>query len=321
MKKDILFLILVLLGACLLATSSYAVKPRSTTYWEYLLEKPAWGMIEWNSATLPKGYWYPTFGFIYVFNGTHFDGAGREVDYVRGRDSTSYMLTGGLLYGVSDKLTVGLHIPVVLDQKVDTGGIYLEGKKGKSGVSNVGDIQFFFKYRMADRYFWSLAPELGITLPTGQPYNEVSANQSGTGDGQTDLDFALKGDILLNEEAFVKLGTRLTLQLRREYRNDVGELIEEKLGNVFQTDAGFVRNFKNFGLSGTLRYTFWGANKWNDEVMLEDADLFDFSLRFSVGEPKPTKHAKLDFGLDFPLTGKNAAATYRVGVSIKSIFK
>ncbi len=319
MKKDILFLILVLVWTCLLATSSYAVKPRSSTYWEYLLEKPAWGMIEWNSATLPQGFWYPTFEFLYVYNGSYF-ASGKEVDYPGGRDSTNYLITGSLLYGVSNRLTLGIYIPVVLDQKVDS-GLYQKSTKIISGVSNVGDIQLLLKYRIADKYFWSMATEFGPTFATGKPYNKVSGRQAGTGDGQTDLNFAVKGDILLTEEAFIKLGSLLKLQLKREYRNEAGELIEEKLGNVFQTDAGFVRNFRNFGLSGTLRYTFWGATKWNDEARLESADLFDFSFRFSIGEPKPSKHAKLDFTLDFPLNGKNAPATYRVGVSIKSIFK
>jgi hypothetical protein len=319
MKRNIVFLIIALVGACLLATSAGAVKPRSSTYWEYLLEKPGWGMIEWNSATLPQGFFYPTFEFLYVYNGSYF-AAGKEVDYAGGRDSSSYLITGSLLYGVSDRITLGIYIPVVLDQKVDS-GLYQKSTKIISGASNVGDVQLFLKYRIADRYFWSLATEFGATFATGKPHDKVSGRQAGTGDGQSDLDFALKGDILLNEEAFVKLGTLLKLQLKREYRDEAGDLIEEKLGNMFQTEAGVVRNFNNFGLAGALRYAYWGATKWNDEIRIGHADLFDFSFRFSIGEPKPSKHAKLDLTLDFPLNGKNAPATYRIGVSIKSIFK
>jgi hypothetical protein len=319
MKRKILFLVFLLMWAYLLAGSSYAVEPRSSVYWEYLLEKPSWGMIEWNSATLPQGFWYPTFEFLYLYNGSYFF-SGKEVDYPGGRDSASDMITGQLLYGVSNKLTLGVYIPVVVDQKVDSGK-YVGTTQIISGVSNVGDIQLFLKYRIVDRYFWSLATEVGPTFATGKPYDKVSAKQSGTGDGQTDLNLALKGDILLTEEAFVRLGTRFTHQFKRDYRDGEGNLIEEKLGDVFGVEGGFVRNFKRVGLAGGLRYTYWGATKWNDMVELGHADLFDFSFRLSLGEPKPRKHGKLDFTLDFPLTGKNAPLTYRIGISIKTIFK
>jgi len=191
----------------------------------------------------------------------------------------------------------------------------------KTGVSNVGDIRLFLKYRLLNRYFWSLATELGTTLPTGQPYNKVSANQAGTGDGQTDLNFGINGDILLTEEAFIKLGMRFTYQFKREYRNQEGKLIDEKLGNVLGTNLGFVRNFKNVGMGGTLQYTWWQATEWNNVVKREYADLFNFSFRLSLGELTPRKHGKLDFTLDFPLNGKNTPATYWLGISIKSIFK
>jgi len=319
MKKRMFFLILLWLWAYLGAVSSYAAEQKSSVQWEYLLEKPSWGMIEWSSATLPQGFWYPTFEFVYVYNGSYF-AAGKEEDYPGGRDSTNYMITGRLLYGLSNKFTLGVYIPVVLDQKVDS-GLYEKSTKVKSGVSNVGDIQLFLKYRMVDRYFWSLATQLGTTLPTGRPYNEVSAKQAGTGDGQTDLNFALRGDILLTEESFIKLGTRFTHQFKREYRNQEGKLIDEKLGNVLRADMGFVRNFKNVGIGGTLQYTWWQAAEGDIAVEREQADLFSFSFRLSLGEPTPRKHGKLDFTLDFPLNGKNVPATYWFGISIKSIFK
>ncbi len=319
MKKIMFFLILLWMWAYLGAVSSAAVEQRSSIQWEYLLEKPSWGMIEWSSATLPKGFWHPTFEFMYMHNGSYF-AAGKEVDYPGGRDSTSYMITGRLLYGLSNRLTMGVCIPVVLDQKVDS-GLYEKSTKVKSGVSNVGDIRLFLKYRLLNRYFWSLATELGTTLPTGQPYNKVSANQAGTGDGQTDLNFGINGDILLTEEAFIKLGMRFTYQFKREYRNQEGKLIDEKLGNVLGTNLGFVRNFKNVGMGGTLQYTWWQATEWNNVVKREYADLFNFSFRLSLGELTPRKHGKLDFTLDFPLNGKNTPATYWLGISIKSIFK
>ena len=291
----------------------------STLQMEYFLEKPAWGMIEWNSATLPEGFWYATFEFTYLQNGSYFK-AGKELDYPGGRDSTSYILAGRLLYGVSNKLTLGVDIPVVLDQKVDS-GLYGKIIKVRSGVSNVGDIRLFFKYHIVDRYFWSLATELGPTLPTGQSYNKVSEKQAGTGDGQVDLNFALKGDILIYEESFIQLGMRYTYQLKREYRDSEGKIIEEKLGSALGTDLGFVRNFRNFGMGGALQYGWWQAVEQNNVVVREHADLFNVSLHFSLGEITKRKHGKLDFTLDFPLTGKNVPATYRLGVSIKSIFK
>jgi len=317
MKRKMFFLILLWMWAYL-GVASYAVEQKSSVQWEYLLETPSWGMIEWSSATLPKGFWYPSFEFVYVYNGSYFV-AGKEVDYDGGRDSTSYMITGRLLYGLSNRLTMGVYIPVVLDQKVDS-GLYEKSTKVKSGVSNVGDIRLFFKYRIVDRYFWSLAPELGITLPTGQPRNKVSASQAGTGDGQTDLNFAVNGDILLTEESFVKLGTRFTYQLKRQYRNEKGELIDEKPGNVLEADLGFVRNFKNVGLGGVLQYTWWQGT-WHNAVKSPQADIFSFSFRLSLGELTRRKHGKLGFTLDFPLTGKNVPGIYRLGISIKSIFK
>lgn len=322
MRRKVFFGVLLWTWAYWGLVSSSAVGQKSSAQWEHLLEKPSWGMIEWSSATLPKGFWYPSFEFMYVYNGSYFV-SGKEVDYPRGRDSTSYMITGRLLYGVSNKFTLGVYIPVVLDQKVDTGGLYGKSTRNKSGVSNVGDVQFFFKYRMVDRYFWSLAPELGITLPTGQPYNKVSANQAGTGDGQTDLNLAVNGDVLLTEESFIKVGLRFIYQFKREYRDALGVLIDEKLGNTLGTDLGFVRNFKNVGIGGNLQYTWWQATKQNGDIMQnrQQGDLFNISIRLSLGEPTPRKHGKLDFALDFPVTGKNAPATYRFGISIKSIFK
>jgi hypothetical protein len=317
MKRKIFFLILLWVWAYL-GVASYAVEQKSSVQWEYLLETPSWGMIEWSSATLPKGFWYPSFEFVYVYNGSYFV-AGKEVDYPGGRDSTSYMITGRLLYGLSNRLTVGVYIPVVLDQKVDS-GLYEKSTKVKSGVSNVGDIQLFFKYRLMNRYFWSLATESGITLPTGQPGNKVSAKQAGTGDGQTDLNFAVNGDILLTEESFIQLGTRFTYQFKREYRDTLGKRVDEKRGNFLGMDLGFVRNFKNFGLGGVLQYTWWQGT-WHNAVKSPQADLFSFSFRFSLGELTPRRHGKLGFTLDFPLTGKNAPGIYRLGISIKSIFK
>jgi hypothetical protein len=235
------------------------------------------------------------------------------------------------LYGLTNRLTLGAFIPIVLDQKVDSGK-YVTTTNIISGASNVGDIQLFAKYRIADRYFWSLATEVGLTFATGKPYNQVSAKQAGTGDGQTDLNFALLGDVLLTEEAFIKLGTGFSAQLKREFRPDTdwcsrynwnacGSVVEENLGDVFWMEGGVVRNFKRVGLSGTLRYTYWGPNKWDKEVVLGHADRFDFSFRLSLGEPKPRKQAKIDLFLDFPLTGTNSPLTYRIGAGIKAIFK
>jgi len=318
MRRGLFFLII--LGISFgRAVSPLAGEQKSFVQWEPLLEEPSWGMIEWNSATLPRGFWYPTFEFVYVHNESYFS-AGREVDYPGGRDSTSYMVVGSLLYGVSNRLTAGVYIPVVLDQKVDS-GLYGRSTKVISGVSNLGDIRLFLKYHMVDRYFWSLSPELGVTLPTGQPYNKVSASQAGTGDGQTDLIFALKGDVLLTEESFIKWGIRLVHQFKRRYRDVWMGLIEEKPGDVWGTDLGLVRNFKNFGMGGAVQYEWWEGREWNNKVVNEQSDLFSFSLRFSLGELTPRKHGKLDFTLNFPLTGKNSPATYRFGVSIKSIFK
>jgi hypothetical protein len=319
MKRKMFFLIILYLWVHLGVVSSYAEEQKSSVQWEYLLEKPSWGMIEWSSATLPQGFWYPSFEFLYVHNESYFV-AGKEVDYPGGRDSTSYMIAGRLLFGLSNRLSLGVYIPVVLDQKVDS-GLYEKSKKVISGVSNVGDIRLFLKYRFVDRYFWSLATEFGATLPTGQPYNKVSATEAGTGDGQTDLNFSVKGDILLTEESFIKLATKFVYQSKREYRNQEGELIDEKLGNMFDADVGFVRNFKNFGIGGTLQYAWWQATKWNNSVVNEQADLFYMSFHVSIGEALPRKHGKLDFILDFPLTGKNAPATYHVSIRIKSIFK
>lgn len=230
---------------------------------------------------------------------------------------------GKLLYGLSPKLTLGAEIPVVLDQKVDS-GLYEKSIKIKSGVSNIGDAQLFLKYHIFDRYFWSLATQVGATLPTGQSHNKVSVKKAGTGDGQTDLNLALKGDVLINEETFVKLGMRFSHQFKREYRDVNGDLIKEKLGDRLTTDLGFVKNFKNFGMDGTVNYSWWQGTERNygDSVMESNhADLFTILLHFSIGDVKPQKHGKIDFYLDFPLTGKNSAATYRLGVSIKSIFK
>jgi len=330
MKRKILCSVLLFVWACLCVLPAHAEKPRVSVYWEYLLEKPTWGMIEWSSATLPKGFWYPTFEFLYVYNGSYFV-SGKENDYPGGRDSTNYLVTGRLLYGLTNKLTVGAYVPIVLDQKVDSGK-YVTTTNIISGASNVGDIQLFLKYWIADRYFWSLATEAGLTFATGKPYNKVSAKQAGTGDGQTDLNFTLLGDVLLTEEAFLKLGTGFSMQLKREFRPDTalcsrynwdecGSVVEEKLGDMFWMEGGVVRNFKRVGLSGTLRYTYWGPNKWNNEVILDHADRFDFSFRLSLGEPKPRKHAKLDLFLEFPLTGTNSPLTYRIGAGIKAIFK
>ena len=86
-------------------------------------------------------------------------------------------------------------------------------------------------------------------------------------------------------------------------------------------DGGFVRNFRNVGIGGTLQYTFWQATKLDREVITGSGDLFDLFLQLSVGDLMPERHGKLDFTLEVPITGKNAPATYRLGVSIKTIFR
>jgi hypothetical protein len=321
MKKVTIVMIFLMLSLQLGSVLSYCQENKSLAITEYLLEKPAWGMIEWNSATLPAGFWYPNFDFVYLNNGTYFSN-GNEKDYPGGRDSTAYIVSGGLMYGVTNKLTFGVDIPVVAAQKVDSGGLYLKAKREKSGIASVGDIRLFLKYHIFDRYFWSLAAEAGPTLPTGKSYDKVNTTkESATGDGQTDLYFGLKGDILLNEDSFIKLGLGLTHQFKRTYRDDEGELIQEKLGDCMETEAGFVRNFRNFGMGGSLKFLAWQATKWNDQVISDPSNIFDISLYFTVGEITPQKHGKLAFFLDFPFTGDNAPATYRIGASIKSIFK
>ncbi len=172
-----------------------------------------------------------------------------------------------------------------------------------------------------DRYFWSIAGQMGVTLPTGIPQNNVSTLERATGDGQTDLNWALNGDILVTEESFVKLGGRLVYQFKRTYRDENEELVDEKLGNRFGIDGGFVRNFKSVGIGGLLRYRFWQATKLDDEVIRSSGDLFDLFLRLSLGDQSAEKQGKLDFTLDVPITGKNAPATYRLGVSLKTIFR
>ncbi len=320
MKKILVVMLLMGFWVHLGIASAYAVEKISSGVKEYLLEKPTWGMIEWNSATLPQGYWYPSFEMVYLSTQTYFD-KGKEKDFPRGRDSTSYIISGKLQYGVTNKLTFGVDIPVVATQKVDTGGLYLKPKKFKTGATSVGDIRLFLKYHIFDRYFWSVSAEAGPTLPTGQPYNKVSAKQSGTGDGQTDLNFALKGDILLNEESFIKLNLGFTHQFQRTYRNQADSLIKEKLGDYLETEAGFVRNFRTFGMGGSIEYYWWQATKWNDVVHLDPAYLCNLSLYFTIGDSQPQKQGKLAFFLDFPLTGDNAAAIYRLGISLRSIFK
>ena len=320
MKKVIgvmIFLVpLILLGSVI----SYCQENKSLALTEYLLERPAWGMIEWNSATLPAGFWYPSFDLVYLNNGTYFNN-GNEKDYPGGRDSTVYVVSGKLMYGVTNQLTLGVDIPLVATQKVDSGGLYLKAKREKTGITSVGDIRLFLKYHIFDRYFWSLAVEAGPTLPTGKSYDKVNAKQSGTGDGQVDLNFGLKGDILFTEDSFLKWGLDLTHQFRRTYRNDEGDLIREKLGDFVKTEAGFVRNFRNFGMGGSLEFFAWQSTKWNDQVIRDPSNLLYISLYFAVGDITPQKHGKLAFFLDFPFTGKNTPATYRVGASIKSIFK
>ena len=283
------------------------------------LEKPEWGVIEWSSATLPKGFWYPGFEFIYVHAESYF-AAGKEVDFHGGRDSTAYILGARLIYGLSSNLNLGIFIPFMLDQKVDSG---LYGTKVNliSGASNFGDVRIWAKYHFIDRYFWSIASEVGATLPTGIPHNKVSSKERATGDGQTDLNLTLNGDILLTEESFIKLGSRFVYQFKRTYRDEDGDLVDEKLGNSFGIDAGFVKNFKNMGLGGALQYTFWQATKGNKVVVTPDGDLFNLFLQLSLGGLSPEKHGKLDLTLHSPVTGKNALATYRLGISLKTIFR
>ena len=283
------------------------------------LEKPEWGMIEWSSATLPKGFWYPGFEFIYVHAESYF-AAGKEEDFPGGRDSTAYILGARLIYGLSNNLNLGIFIPFMLDQKVDSG---LYGAKVNliSGASNFGDVRIWAKYHLIDRYFWSIASEVGATLPTGIPYNKVSSKERATGDGQTDLNLTLNGDILLTEESFVKLGSRFVYQFKRTYRDEDGDLVDEKLGNSFGIDVGFVKNFKNMGVGGTLQYTFWQATQMDKVVVTPYGDLFNLFLQLSLGGLSPEKHGKLDFTLHCPVTGKNALATYRLGISLKTIFR
>jgi hypothetical protein len=314
--------LVVCIGALLLAASSATAQEMPSLEYQYLLELPSWGMLEWGSATLPKGFWYPTVEIAYLYQGSYFK-AGKEIDYgAGGRDSTSYQLNGSLLYGITNYLTAGVFIPVVVDQKVDSGGLYANSKEIKSGVSNVGDIQFFLKYRVFERYFWGLATQAGVTLPSGRPYDKVNAyKESGTGDGQTDLNLSVVGDILVTEESFFTAGAGFVHQFKREYIDTAGDRVEEKLGDMLGFDVGFVRNFTDFGMGGALKYNWQAAYKQNGEVLSDASDLFSVSLRFSLGKISPERHGKIGFSLDFPITGNNAPATYRVGMSIQSIFR
>jgi hypothetical protein len=313
MKKTMLVLVLVL-GVVCLAVEAYPAYEFGQT-----LELPEWGMIEWSSASLPQGFWYPSFDFLYATGETYFS-AGKELDYEEGRDSSAYILEAGLLYGLTNKLNVGLDIPFVLGQKVAIGR-YGARHDSISGISGLGDIQIALRYHLMDRYFWSVAGDVGVTLPTGIPHNKVSSVERATGDGQTDLNLAVNGDILVTEESFVRLGGRFVYQFKRSYRGENEELVDEKLGNRLGLDGGFVRNFRNVGIRGALQYTFWQATKLDDEVKRGSGDLFNLFLQFSVGDLTPEKHGKLDFTLDFPITGKNAPATYRLGVSLKTVFR
>lgn len=313
MKKMILASVLVL-GTVCLPTEAHPADEFGQT-----LEKPEWGMIEWSSASLPQGFWYPSFEFRYVSRETYFS-AGKELDYEEGRDSTAYILEAGVVYGLTDKINVSIRIPFVLGQKVAIGR-YGAKHDSISGLSGFGDVQVAVKYHLIDRYFWSVASAMGATLPTGIPHNKVSSKEAATGDGQTDLNLAIDGDILLTEESFIKLGGRLAYQFKRSYKDKNRVTVDEKLGNCFGIDGGFVRNFKNVGIGGTLQYTFWQATKVDKEVMVGSSDLFNLFLRLSVGDLSPEKHGKLDFTLDVPITGKNAPATYRFGVSLKTIFR
>ena len=319
MRRKTVFLILLGIWIYMAGASAYAVERQQSTQWEYLLEKPSWGMIEWESATLPQGFWYPTFEFLYLSNGSYFK-AGKEDGYEGGRDSSTYMITARVLYGLSNRFTLGVYVPAVVGQRVDVGE-WGEIKREKTGARSFGDVELFLKCRILDRYYWSLATEFGPTLPTGKPWDKAGSDKAGTGDGQIDLNFNLKGDILLTEEAFVRLDTRLTYQAKREFTDADGESIEEKLGDLLRAEAGVVRNFRNVGLSGAFRFTYQKATKRDGVVELEAADLVEMSLRMSFGEATPRKHGKLDLILEFPINGKNAPATYRVGVAIRSIFR
>ena len=312
--RKILFFSVLVFGIVCMTLKAYPAYEFGKT-----LEKPEWGMIEWSSATLPKGFWYPGFEFIYVHAESYF-AAGKEEDFPGGRDSTAYILGARLIYGLSNNLNLGIFIPFMLDQKVDSG---LYGAKANliSGASNFGDVRIWAKYHLIDRYFWSIASEVGATLPTGIPYNKVSSKERATGDGQTDLNLTLNGDILLTEESFVKLGSRFVYQFKRTYRDEDGDLVDEKLGNSFGIDAGFVKNFKNMGLGGALQYTFWQATQMDKVVVTPYGDLFNLFLQLSLGGLSPEKHGKLDLTLHCPVTGKNALATYRVGISLKTIFR
>jgi hypothetical protein len=321
MKGTILFFIVASILFCLWADAYPSPSPVGSSGNEFgqTLEEPAWGMIEWSSATLPKGFWYPGFEFTYVHSESYFS-AGKEVDFPGGRDSTAYILGARLLYGISNNFSLGIFVPFVLDQKVDS-GMFGTKVKAISGASNFGDVQLWVKYHLIDRYYWSLASQGGITLPTGRPHNQVSSKEAATGDGQTDLNLALNGDVLLTEESFIRLGTSLVYQFKRTYRQGGQKLVDEKLGNSFGTDAGFVMNFKNMGFAGTLQYGFWQGTKLDKELVTPDSDLFDLLLQLSLGNLSPQKQGKLDFTLALPLTGKNASATYRFGISLKTIFK
>jgi hypothetical protein len=322
MSRFAILVLAVCMGAWLWAASCATAQEMSSLEYQYLLELPSWGMLEWGSATLPKGFWYPTAEFVYLYQGSYFK-AGKEIDYgAGGRDSTSYMLNGSLLYGISNRLTAGVLIPVVLDQKVDSGGLYANSTKVKSGVSNVGDIQFFLKCRVFERYYWGLATQAGVTLPSGRPYDKLNTyKESGTGDGQTDLNLSVVGDVLLTEEAFLSAGTRFVHQFKREYIDTSGDRVEEELGDMLGFDVGFVRNFTDFGMGGALKYDWQAALKRNGEVLRDAADLFSLSFRFSVGKISPERHGKIGFSLDFPITGNNSPAIYRVGINIKSVFR
>ncbi|MFQ6003182.1 MAG: hypothetical protein ACE5KJ_05490 [Candidatus Zixiibacteriota bacterium] len=311
--RKIIFSLALVFGIVCLTLKAYPAYEFGKT-----LEKPEWGMIEWSSATLPQGFWYARLEFIYAHAESYF-AAGREVDFRPGRDSTAYLLEAGALYGLSKKANLSICIPFILGQRVKIG--MWEPKDSISGVSGFGDIQLALKYHLIDRYFWSVATELSTTLPTGIPHNKVSSKERATGDGQTDLNLSLNGDILLTEEAFVKLGTRFVYQFKRRYREEGKELLDEKLGNSFGIDLGFVKNFKNMGIGGALQYTFWQATKVNKEVIIGESDLFNLFLQLSLGNLSPEKHGKIDLTLDFPLTGKNASATYRLGISLKTIFR
>jgi hypothetical protein len=313
MKKMILASVLVF-GTVCLATEAYPAYEFGQS-----LEEPEWGMIEWSSASLPQGFWYPSFEFRYLTRETYFS-AGKELDYEEGRDSTAYILEAGLLYGLTNKINMRAYIPFVLGQKVAIGR-YGARHDSISGISGFGDVEVALRYHLIDRYFWSIAGEMGVTLPTGIPHNKVSSLERATGDGQTDLNTALNGDILITEQSFIKLAGRLVYQFKRSYRDDNGELVDEKLGNRFGMEGGFVRNFRNVGIGGALQYTFWQANKLDDEVQRGSGDLFNLFLQLSFGDLSPEKHGKLDFTLDVPITGKNAPATYRLGVGLKTIFR